>query len=310
MGMAVYTHVSESDLRAFLAHYAVGEIVSAQGILQGVDNSNYHIKTAQGDYVLTIFESRIQPQDIPYYLDFMKHLSDHGVLCPAPVMLKSGEVLSTIANKPAALFPFLDGHNVSQVDITPALCGELGVFLARMHMAGQQHGLRLENGMSFDAWETRLRRVGDAALPYLDILKDVKAHWPKDLPIGSVHADLFPDNVFVLDGHIHGVIDFYFSAMDFLAYDLAIVLNAWCFDADHVLNINKCREFLDGYQSVRPLNAAEKASFQVLAQGAALRFLSSRLHDLTFHDSSALVTPKDPSEYIKKLEFHRDNALF
>ncbi|MDY0030058.1 MAG: homoserine kinase [Pseudobdellovibrionaceae bacterium] len=308
--MAVYTHVLESDLCAFLAQYAVGDMMSAQGILQGVDNSNYHVKTAQGDYVLTIFESRIQPQDIPYYLDFMKHLSDHGVLCPAPVMLKSGEVLSNIAYKPAALFPFLDGHNVSQSEITTGMCGELGIFLARMHLAGQGHTKHLKNGMGFDAWETRLRRVGGDAHPYLDILKAVKNQWPANLPTGSIHADLFPDNVFVLDGHIHGVIDFYFSATDFLVYDLAIVLNAWCFDKDHSLDLDKCRAFLDGYHSIRPLSDAEKSSFQILAQGAALRFLSSRLHDLTFHDPSALVTPKDPTEYIKKLEFHRDNAIF
>ncbi len=310
MGMAVYTHVSESDLRAFLAQYSVGELVDAQGILQGVDNTNYHIKTEQGDFVLTIFETRIQPEDIPYYLDFMRHLSENGILCPAPVHLKSGEILSKLSGKPAALFPFLAGHNVSQDNITVSMCGELGVFLARMHLAGQEHTQTLENSMSFDAWEARLRRVGATAQSYLDVLKHVHTQWPKDLPLGSVHVDLFPDNVFILDGHIHGVIDFYFSATDFLAYDLAIVLNAWCFDKNHVLDPDKCRAFLDGYQSVRPLSADEKASFQILAQGAALRFLSSRLHDLTFHDPSALVTPKDPSEYIKKLEFHRDNALF
>lgn len=308
--MAVFTHVSESDLHAFLAQYSVGTLVDAKGILQGVDNTNYHIKTEHKDFVLTIFESRIQPEDIPYYLDFMKHLSENGILCPAPVCLKNGGFLSVLAGKPAALFPFLAGHNVLQDHITDRMCGELGVFLARMHLAGQTHARTLENGMSFSAWEARLRRVGSSAQPYLDILKDVNTQWPKDLPKGSVHADLFPDNVFVLDGHIHGVIDFYFSATDFLAYDLAIVLNAWCFDKDHTLAPEKCRAFLDGYQSVRPLSDAEKSSFQILAQGAALRFLSSRLHDLTFHDPAALVTPKDPNEYIKKLEFHRDTPLF
>ncbi|HOO50063.1 MAG TPA: homoserine kinase [Alphaproteobacteria bacterium] len=309
--MAVYTRVSNQEISIFISEYPVGSFENAEGILQGIDNSNYKVETDLGRFVLTIFEDRVNRDDLPYYLGFMEHLADQGILCPAPVALHTGGVISEIGGKAAALFPFLDGRGVLDTDITPALCGELGEFLARMHMSGQSFPKHRHNCMSFDAWELRLKKVSTpAALSYLDTLAQLRNLWPTDLPKGAVHADLFPDNVFILDEHIHGVIDFYFSCTDFLAYDLAIVLNAWCFDPDHVLNINKAKEFLDGYQSIRALTEHEKSSFQILGQGAALRFLSSRLHDLTFHDPNALVTPKDPAEYIKKLEFHRDCALF
>lgn len=299
--MAVFTHLTKTQIENFLLESELTDLESFEGILQGVDNTNYKIETSGGQkYVLTVFENRINPKDIPYFIGFMKHLSDNGIICPFPVHL------GKIDTKHAAIFSFLDGRDVKQDDITPTLCNELGILLARMHLLGQSFQMTRDNSIAMDAWEFRLNRVGDAAYDHLKELQFLKTHWPKDLPKGSVHADLFPDNVFIKDGHIYGVIDFYFSATDFLAYDLAIVMNAWCFNSDNQLNDDKWNALLSGYQSIRPLTGAEKDAYHILCRGAAMRFLSSRLHDLTFHDPQNLVTPKPPDEYISIYKYHKN----
>lgn len=303
--MAVFTSLTKAQIENFLLETQMTDLVSFEGILQGVDNTNYKIETSGHTYILTIFESRINPDDIPYFIGFMKHLSDHGIICPSPIHL------GTIEDKSAALFSFLEGRDVQPADITPSLCHELGLLVGRMHVLGQRFAMTRANSMSIDAWEARLNRVGkESASLYLEELQFLKSNWPKDLPSGAVHADLFPDNVFIKDDHIYGVIDFYFSATDFLAYDLAIVMNAWCFDTHHQLDHDKWNALLSGYESIRPLTQAEKDAYQILCRGAAMRFLSSRLHDLVFHDPQNLVTPKPPAEYIQKLEFHKHAKLF
>ena len=302
--MAVFTKVTKAQIENFLLESDLVDLVSFEGILQGVDNTNYKITTGHNHFILTIFESRINPADIPFYIGFMDFLSANGIICPAPVHV------GDIEGKPAAMFTFLEGRDVKPEDITPLLCRELGILLGKMHQLGQNFGPTLKNSMNINAWELRLNKVGAEAKDYLDEITFLKNHWPKILPRGAVHADLFPDNVFIKDGHIHGVIDFYFSCTDFLAYDLAIVMNAWCFDTDHQFNFQKWEHLLAGYESVRPLTQHEKDAYQILCRGAAMRFLSSRLHDLTFHDPNHLVTPKPPSEYIQKLEFHKHVALF
>jgi homoserine kinase type II len=320
--MAVFTPLEKQDIQQFLSHYNVGELVRFEGILQGVDNTNYKIETTNGKYILTIFENRIDPNDLPFFLNFMSHLKANGIVCPTPAHpspqpspmrgedLGGGDsTILSLKNKPASLFSFLEGRDVKQNDITPALCHELGILLGKMHMAGQSFPETRKNSMSFDAWEARFHKIGHVANPYMETLQHLKTKWPQDLPRGAVHLDLFPDNVFIKDNHIYGVIDFYFSATDFLAYDLAIVLNAWCFDGNK-FNQEKWQMLLSGYESIRPLTTEEKESFQILCQGAALRFLSSRLHDYLFHDPKNLVIPKPPDEYIEKLEFHKHAKLF
>lgn len=302
--MAVFTHLTKSQIENFLLESNLVDLVSFEGIVQGVDNTNYKIETATQKFILTVFENRIDRNDIPYFIAFMKFLSNNGITCPAPIYV--GE----IEDKIAATFTFLDGRDVQHTDITPTLCHELGILLAKMHLLGQKFPMTRANSMSFDAWKTRLNKVGDAAIPYLSMLSNIKSSWPKDLPTGSIHADLFPDNVFIKDGNIHGVIDFYFSCTNFLAYDLAIVMNAWCFDTNHQFVNERWASLLSGYETIRPLNTDEKSAYQILCQGAAMRFLSSRLHDLTFHDPQNLVTPKAPAEYIQKLEFHTHAKLF
>ncbi len=303
--MAVFTLLTKYQIENFLSEAELTDLASFEGILQGVDNTNYKIEMTSGKkYILTVFENRINPDDIPYFIGFMKHLSDNGVTCPFPIHL--GEINS----KPAAIFSFLDGNDVKQNDITLPLCHELGILLGRMHILGQDFQMTRENSMSIDAWEFRLNRVGDKAYDFLDELQFLRNHWPADLPKGTVHADLFPDNVFIHDGHIYGIIDFYFSATDFLAYDLAIVMNAWCFDTDNKFNPDKWNALLSGYQSIRLLTQDEKDTYHILSRGAAMRFLSSRLHDLVFHDPQNLVTPKPPTEYIQKLEFLKHAQFF
>lgn len=331
--MAVYTHLKFQDISDFLQNYDMGELVGFEGILQGIDNTNYKILTRKDGLetrtILTIFESRIDPEDLPFFLDFMAHCQLRGINCPAPIAAKNGEVIGTIHRKPASLFPFLDGHNIDPENITPQLCAQLGEKLAVLHKAGHEFKQYRSNSMSLDAWAARLQKVAaqpephfkDIALKYLDELRLLRTQWPPfatsddvSLPVGAVHADLFPDNVFYIPtqtgGHLSGLIDFYFTATDFLAYDLAIVLNAWCFDTHHQFVPARWDALIDHYQSARALGELEKQNFQILAKGAALRFLSSRLHDLCFHDPSALVTPKDPREYIQKFDFHCDHELF
>lgn len=302
--MAVFTPLTQSQIEAFLSECNITDLHAYEGILQGIDNTNYKIQTLFENYILTVFENRINPADIPYFIGFMKHLSSHGITCPFPVHI------GKIDNKHAAIFSFLDGRDVKTEDITPTLCQELGVLLGKMHQLGKTFEMTRDNSMSIDAWEFRLNRVGEQAREYLHEIELLKDHWPTGLPVGSIHADLFPDNVFIKDGHIHGVIDFYFSATDFLAYDLAIVMNAWCFDAQNKLDQDKWTALLEGYQSIRPLTDLEKNVYHILARGAAMRFLSSRLHDLVFHDPQNLVTPKPPTEYIQKLEFLKHAKLF
>ncbi len=325
--MAVFTHLSKADIENFLGDYPVGHLLSFEGIAQGIDNTNYKIETSAGKYVLTIFEKRINPDDLPFFLGFMNHLSHNGIICPAPLSalssplrgedLGEGDKFLLIKNKPSALFNFLNGRDVKPDDITPVICHELGILLGKMHVAGQNFNQTRTNSMGWNTWNERITRVGDKSFPILgdksalpaSELSYLKSHWPENLPTGAVHADLFPDNVFINDGHIYGVIDFYFSATDYLAYDLAIVMNAWCFNADNHFDADRWAGLITGYESIRPLTQPEKESYQILSRGAAMRFLSSRLFDLVNHDPNALVHPKPPAEYLEKLEFHQSYSL-
>lgn len=320
--MAVFTPLTQNDIEQLLGEYTLGHLVNFENIVEGVDNSNFKLTTSQGIFILTVFESRIEPSEIPYYLGLMQHFSATGIICPAPIPRRDDAVLSNIKNKPCAIFSFLKGRGVLKEDITPALCFELGACLGKMHIAGQSTNVHRKNSMGWDAWTLRLDKVQssypNAVLSFAERdawtilsqeMESYHINWPVDLPQGNVHLDLFPNNVFIEDNHIAGIIDFYFSATDFLAYDLAIVMNAWCFEKGQ-LNGPRWDSLLLGYQSMRSLTPAEKESFQLLARAASMRFFSSRLHDLTFHDSSNLVVPHDPSEYWKILLFHINTRVF
>lgn len=312
--MAVYTEISGEELDAFVADYAIGEVTSYKGIAEGVENSNYLLRTDGGDgtYFLTLYEKRVAPDDLPFFIGLMEYLAGRGISCPLPVHGRDGLALRTLAGRPAAIVTFLDGMSVRRP--RPQHCASLGEGLARLHLAGQGFAMRRANALSVRHWRPLYARCAERADETaqglgaeLDAeLRFLENCWPEALPEGVIHADAFPDNVFFLHGALSGFIDFYFACNDALAYDIAICLNAWCFEADGAFNVTKARMMLAAYQAVRPLSPAELAALPLLARGSALRFLLTRLHDWLFPIDGALVKPKDPLEYLHKLRFHRD----
>jgi homoserine kinase type II len=308
--MAVYTEVSDEALVAFLADYAIGGLVAFRGIAEGVENSNYALRTEAGDFILTLYEKRVERGELPWFLGLMAHLAGHGIPCPLPVHGRDGVALRELCGRPAAITTFLPGVWPRRVDI--AHCGPLGTALARLHLAGEDYAPRRANALGPASWATLFARAADDAdgvRPGLRAeleaaLASILAAWPERLPSGHIHADLFPDNVFFLDRRISGLIDFYFAATDLLAYDLAVCLNAWCFETDYSFNVTKARALLAAYGAVRPLAEAEIAALPVLCQGAALRFALTRLYDWINTPAGALVTRKDPLDYVRRLRFH------
>jgi homoserine kinase type II len=314
--MAVYTEVTDEALRAFLADYDLGELRAYRGIAEGVENSNYALKTAAGDFILTLYEKRVDPAELPYFLGLMEHLAGHGLACPTPVRGRDGAALRQLAGRPAAICTFLPG--IWPRRVRREHCAPLGEALARLHAAGAGFALARRNALGPDGWPPLLERCrpeGDAVQPGLiaeldAALAGILAAWPAPgtLPAGQIHGDLFPDNVFFLDAPdgrpmVSGLIDFYFACTDLLAYDVAVCLNAWCFETDASFNVTRARALLAAYQAVRPLTAAERAALPVLCRGAAIRFLLTRLYDWAATPAGALVTRKDPLEYLRKLRF-------
>jgi homoserine kinase type II len=308
--MAVYTEVSDDALAAFLADYDIGSMVAFRGIAEGVENSNFSLRTTAGDFILTLYEKRVDPTELPWFLGLMEHLAGHGVVCPRPVHGRDRIALRELCGRFAAITTFLPG--VWPRRVRQEHCGPLGAALAKLHRAGSGYEPTRVNALGPSGWQPLLDRARDRAdeirpglATELDRALDViLAGWPRSLPIGHIHADLFPDNVFFLDGRLSGLIDFYFAATDILAYDVAICLNAWCFEPDFAFNVTKARALLSAYDAVRPLSAAERAALPVLCQGAAIRFLLTRLYDWLNTPPGALVTRKDPLEYLRRLRFH------
>ncbi|TBW34960.1 homoserine kinase [Siculibacillus lacustris] len=312
--MAVYTDVSDEELAAFVAGYDIGGVVSCKGIAEGVENSNFLLQTEAGRFILTLYEKRVEARDLPFFLGLMEHLARAGLGCPLPVADRGGKALGVLAGRPAAIVTFLDGVWVRRP--TAHHCELLGEALARMHLAGLDFAIRRPNALTIGAWRPlweRSRARADEVAPGLaaDIeaeLAVLEATWPSDLPVGVIHADLFPDNVFFLGERLSGLIDFYFACDDLLAYDVAVCLNSWCFEPDLSFNITKGRALLAGYQRVRPLEPREAAALPLLSRGSALRFLLTRLYDWLNVPPGARVTPKDPLEYHRKMRFHRSIA--
>jgi len=276
-----------------------------------VENSNYALKTTTGDYILTLYEKRVDPTDLPYFLGLMEHLAAHGLSCPLPVRGKNAANLNPLAGRIAAITTFLPGVWPRRVQIEH--CEPLGAALAQLHLAGQGFTPSRTNALGPHDWQPLLQKClagADSVLPGLapeleQSLAHILSHWPQNLPAGHIHADLFPDNVFFLDGKISGLIDFYFAATDLYAYDIAVCLNAWCFERDFSFNVTKSQSLLRGYTGLRPISPAERAALPILAQGAAMRFLLTRLYDWLNTPEGAFVTRKDPLDYYRRLRFHR-----
>ena len=310
--MAVYTEVTDDDLSRLVASYGLGELLSYKGIAEGVENTNYVVHTSAGTYILTLYERRVNPADLPFFMGLLEHLNQRGISCPLPVRNRDGEVLTEIAGRTAAVVTFLEG--VWPRRPRPVHCTAVGRALAELHLAGESFAMTRPNALGLEGWHTLFDRFSaraDDIAPGLRVLIDYElAHldraWPKSLPSGVIHADLFPDNVFFLGDRLSGLIDFYFACNDAWAYDLAICLNAWCFEPDFSYNATKGRALLSAYQSLRPLTAPELAAFPTLARGAALRFLLTRAHDWLHTDRNALVKPHDPNAYVRRLRFHQE----
>ncbi|MEI6986806.1 MAG: homoserine kinase [Rhodospirillaceae bacterium] len=308
--MAVYTEVPVEELEAFVAQYSLGAVLSLKGIAEGVENSNFLLVTGNGPFILTLYEKRVRRQDLPFFLGLMEHLADRGLACPLPVHGRDGLALRELCGRPAAIVTFLDGMWPRRTQ--PRHCGAVGEALARLHLAGEGFARTRPNALSVSGWHELFECCGNADQVRLGLsalieteLKYITEAWPTSLPTGVIHADLFPDNVFFLGDNLSGIIDFYFACNDYFAYDLAICLNAWCFECDGAFNATKARQLFAGYQRVRPLNDAELDAMPLLARGSALRFLLTRLYDWLNRPESALVTPKNPLEYLSKLRFHQ-----
>jgi len=310
--MAVYTDVAADELADYLSQYDIGDLLSYKGIAEGVENSNFLLHTSKGSFILTLYEKRVAKGDLPFFLGLMTHLASHGINCPQPVQNRSGEALGVLAGRPAAIITFLEG--IWPRKPSAAHCAGVGEVLAKMHLAGHDFPMSRANALSVKGWrplfdaaaaradqlQHGLRDFISAELAYLE-----SGVWPRDLPQGVIHADLFPDNVFFLGERLSGIIDFTFACNDTFAYDVAICLNAWCFEPDHSFNVTKARAFLNAYARARKLSAAEQDALPLLARGAAIRFLLTRLVDWLNVPPGALVRPKDPLEYVRKLRFHQ-----
>jgi len=309
--MAVYTEVSDDDLAEFIASYDLGALLSYKGIAEGVENTNYLVHTEKGPYFLTLYEKRVAPADLPFFLGLMEHLAQAGITCPTPVRDGSGRMLRELAGRPAALVTFLEGVWIRRPQARH--CWAVGQAMARLHLAGQSFKLARANALGLAGWRplyASFRSRAEEVAPGLSAiieqeLDHLEANWPADLPRGIIHADLFPDNVFFLGDALSGLIDFYFACNDAFAYDIAATLNAWCFETDHAFNVTKGQALLKGYQSARALTESERQALPLLARGAALRFLLTRAYDWLHTASDALVSRKDPQEYLRRLRFHR-----
>lgn len=309
--MAVYTDVGEGELAAFLKDYPAGELLSYKGIAEGTENSNFLLHTTAGSFILTLYEKRVEKADLPFFLGLMDHLAKKGISCPLPVQRHDGSMIGTLAGRPAVIITFLEGMWLRKPGVTH--CREVGKALAAMHLAGADFAMRRDNALAIDGW----RKLWEASRARADEVEpglaaevdadfvDFERNWPEGLPTGIIHADLFPDNVFFLGEKLSGLIDFYFACDDFYAYDLATCLNAWCFEKDFSFNLTKGTALLAGYQSVRPLDAAEREALPMLARGSALRFMLTRLYDWLTVPDGGLVIKRDPTEYIRRMRFHR-----
>ena len=309
--MAVYTTVDELTLVSFLSTYDIGDFLSFEGIAEGVENSNYLLRTSKANYILTLYEKRVDSSDLPFFIDVMTHLGSKGIDCPLPVPSHSGKILQELMGKPCALFSFLNGRSYRFPNREK--CKALGRCLAKLHLNAAGVKTARQNALGPTSWQPLLDSVGERADQIVtttqqmaqERLSSILATWPQGLPRGIIHADLFPNNVLFNGDILTGVIDFYFACEDILAYDIGICLNAWCFDADGSFNLTKSRSLIHGYQSIRQLSNAEITAIPVLAAGSAMRFYLTRLYDWFHTPKDALVSPKDPMEYWAILRFHQ-----
>jgi len=308
--MAVYTKLEHKEVDRFLEQYNINNFKDFKEITEGVENTNYLIKTLGQDYILTIYEKRVDENDLPFFIKLLSILSENNFPCPKPIPNKNNEKINKIKNKNAALVTFLNGH--SKTRITTEDCFEIGKITAQLHEITKKFNIYRKNNLSIESWQSIFDKIIKQKIDlnesiikktknYLNFLKD---KWPKELPQGIIHADLFPDNIFFTNNKVSGIIDFYFACNDFFAYEIAICLNSICFDNNSTFNMTKAKNLIDGYSSTRELSEDEKKYLPILSMGAAMRFFLTRLYDFYHTDNKANAKIKDPFEYLKKIEFH------
>ena len=311
--MAVYTKLSENNLKDFFSKYNLGKLLKFQGIQEGIENSNYFVKTDSGKFILTVYEKRVEEKDLPFFMGLMKNIFNENFPSPEPIINKNGNYITEIFGKKAAVVSFLEG--TSKKNLTPGNCHEVGIYTAKLHMITKNLNIKRTNRLSVNSWRLIYRKIQrDCSKIYPDLTKIIERNleiiedkWPKNIPRGIIHADLFPDNIFFKGNKLTGIIDFYFSCYDFYALEIAICLNALCFEGKNEnlsFNVTKAKKFIDGYSSIRKLTEEEKESLKILCHGAAMRFLLTRVFDYLNLTEDALVKIKDPVEYLKRLEFH------
>ena len=311
--MAIYTKLSEKNLKEFFLKYNLGKLIKYKGIQEGIENTNYFIQTETGKFILTVYEKRVEEKDLPFFMGLMRNLYDANFPSPEPIINKNGNYITEIINKKAAVVSFLSG--AAKKNLSPNDCHKVGVQTAKFHSITKNLSGKRENKLSVNSWRKIYEKVkNDCSKIHPNLTKtieknldEIENNWPQNIPSGIIHADLFPDNIFFKSGEITGIIDFYFSCYDFYVFEIAICLNALCFEGQKEnlsFNVTKAKKFIDGYSSIKKLSETEKKSLKILCQGAAMRFLLTRVFDYLNLEKGAIVTIKDPIEYLKRLEFH------
>ena len=311
--MAVYTKLSEKELKEFFLKYNLGKLLNYKGIKQGIENTNYFTETEKGKFILTLYEKRVEEKDLPFFIGLMKNIYDKNFPSPEPIINNNGSYISEILKKKAAIISFIDGN--AKKSLSPNECYQVGTYTAKLHQITKNLNIKRENKLSVNSWREIYNKVKKNCgkiyenLPEIieENLNDIEKNWPKNIPSGIIHADLFPDNIFFKKNKLSGIIDYYFACHDFYAFEIAICLNALCFEGSKEnlsFNVTKAKKFIDGYSNVRKLTHEEKNSLKILCKGAAIRFLLTRVFDYLNLIEGAIVTVKDPIEYLKRLEFH------
>ena len=317
--MAVYTKLEKEEIYNILLNYKIGKLKNFEGIKEGIENTNYFIETEKGKYILTIYERRVKDADLPFFSNLMVELSKNGFNCPKPISNRDNNYISDIKNKKFMIVGFLEGN--SKKNLTPMECKIVGSEIAKLHQITKNFKFVRTNDLSVKSWRSIFSQVKDKCnkihpeLPKLieANLTSIEKEWPKNLPSGIIHADLFSDNIFFKNNKFSGFIDFYFSCNDFYAFEIAICFNALCFDGfkqNLSFNVTKAKKLMEGYNEVRKITKDEKIAIKVLSQGAALRFLLTRVFDYINTVDNAVVKIKDPEEYLKRLEFHKNAKSF
>ena len=311
--MAVYTKLSENNLKEFFGKYNLGKLLNYSEIKEGIENTNYFIQTEKGKFILTLYEKRVDEKDLPFFISLMKNLFDKKFPSPEPIINKNGNYISEISQKKAAVVSFLEGK--SKKILNPNDCYQVGISTAKLHLITENLSSKRENKLSVNSWRKIYNNVKKDCSKIHTKLPEVieknldliEKKWPKNIPSGIIHADLFSDNIFFKENKVSGIIDYYFSCYDFYAFEIAICLNALCFEGNNEnlsFNVTKAKKFIDGYSIIRKLTEDEKISLKILCQGAAIRFLLTRVFDYLNLTEGAIVKIKDPIEYLKRLEFH------